>query len=113
MDEECSERINMAWSQLVTNETSMMRAQKKLDICQRELTRWSSKKIERPEVKLQAKTTLLAELQKHENSNNLGEIKKAQEEIDILLEQEDRWWKQRVKKHWYTHGDQNTKFFHA
>jgi hypothetical protein len=30
-----------------------------------------------------------------------------------LLSQDDAYWRQRVKTHWYRDGDRNTKFFHA
>lgn len=81
----------------------MKQAQQKLEICQRELTQWSSKKFGRLEATLQAKKKLLAVLQKNENLTNLAKIKKkkVQEEIELLLEQEDRRWKQRAKQHWY------------
>ena len=30
-----------------------------------------------------------------------------------LLSQDDAYWCQRAKSHWYKDGDRNTKFFHA
>lgn len=54
----------------------MKQAQQKLEICQRELTQWSSKKFGRLEATLQAKKKLLAVLQKNENLTNLAKIKK-------------------------------------
>lgn len=30
-----------------------------------------------------------------------------------LLSQEDAYWRQRAKSHWYRDGDRNTKFFHS
>jgi hypothetical protein len=30
-----------------------------------------------------------------------------------LLAQDDAYWKQRAKTHWYKYGDKNTKVFHA
>lgn len=49
----------------------------------------------------------------NENSRNLGEIRRLQEEIEKILEQEDTKWKQRAKLNWYKHGDRNTSYFHA
>jgi hypothetical protein len=52
-------------------------------------------------------------LQQAENHSNQGAIKKLQDEINTMLEQEDVHWKQRSKQNWYMQGDRNTKFFHA
>jgi hypothetical protein len=36
-----------------------------------------------------------------------------QRKMTQLLVQEDVYWRQRAKSHWYKEGDLNTKFFHA
>jgi hypothetical protein len=42
-----------------------------------------------------------------------SDIKRLQDEINFILEQEDIQWKQQAKQNWYQYGDQNTPFFHA
>jgi hypothetical protein len=71
------------------------------------------KKFGGSEIILKVKTKLLEKLQKFESPNNLVKIKEVKGEIDILLEQEDRRWKQRAKQNWYSQGDQNAKIFYA
>ncbi|XP_059441954.1 uncharacterized protein LOC132174292 [Corylus avellana] len=41
------------------------------------------------------------------------EIARLKQELQLLLDQEDLKWKQRVKTDWLKHGDRNTKFHHA
>lgn len=53
------------------------------------------------------------DLQLREGPNVMADIKKTQEEIDVLLEQEDLRWKQRAKQSWLHRGDRNTKLYHA
>lgn len=79
---------------MVTGENLLLRAQQKLANCHRDLSKWSSQKFGISEAIQKTKTKLLVELQKQENPSNLKEIKKIQGEIDLLLEQEDLWWKQ-------------------
>lgn len=38
--------------------------------------------------------------------------KDAEKQLQMLLTQEEVYWKQRAKQHWLSVGDGNTKFFH-
>lgn len=50
-------------------------------------------------------------------NNNIGadevQLMSLQKQMAKLLMQDDVYWRQRAKTHWYRDGDQNTKFFHA
>jgi hypothetical protein len=35
------------------------------------------------------------------------------EDIEATLEREDTKWKQTAKRHWFQHGDRNTRYFHT
>jgi hypothetical protein len=45
-----------------------------------------------------------------EDQNRMLELRKR---MQRLLAQDDAYWRQRAKTHWYKDGDRNTKFFHA
>jgi len=48
--------------------------------------------------------------------NNTGtmqtQLLEVRKKMQRLLAQDDAYWKQRAKTHWYKDGDRNTKFFH-
>lgn len=62
---------------------------------------------------LKEKSDRLKVLQEWEGPLVVREIKNLQKDIYLLMDQEDFKWKQHAKRHWYKHGDHNTKFFHA
>lgn len=62
---------------------------------------------------LREKTGHLKQLQEIENRHNSKEIKRTQQEIEMVLEKEDLKWRKRPKRNWYQLGDRNTKFFHS
>jgi len=45
-----------------------------------------------------------------DDPNTLTNLQKCMMQLMI---QEDKYWRQRAKTHWYRDGDLNTKFFHA
>lgn len=44
---------------------------------------------------------------------NQEEVVRLRKKMRRLLSQENAYWRQRAKTHWYRDGDRNTKFFHA
>ncbi|KAK6153950.1 hypothetical protein DH2020_013589 [Rehmannia glutinosa] len=44
---------------------------------------------------------------------SIGEFKKAQDQYNLLLAQQEDFWKQRAKIFWLKGGDANTKYFHT
>lgn len=49
------------------------------------------------------------------NSSGDGQVQmfELRKRMQRLLSQDDAYWRQRAKTHWYRDGDRNTKFFHA
>ena len=87
--------------------------QNKLVMCQSILMRWSGRKYGDSRKRLKQKTKALEELQKREGVEDGAIIKKLKGEIELIMEQDDVRWKQKVKHNWYQSGDQNTPLFHA
>ena len=44
---------------------------------------------------------------------NQDQLLSLRKQMAKLLMQDDAYWRQRTKTHWYKDGDRNTKFFHA
>jgi hypothetical protein len=112
-DEESREIITNAWNDGVGGDSSIQVVQHKLETCKSALRRWNGQKYGCAEKAIKKKTKELEILQKNESVMDGLEIKKLQQEIDFLLEQEDLRWKQRAKQNWYRQGDKNTPYFHA
>jgi DNA-binding transcriptional regulator GbsR (MarR family) len=48
----------------------------------------------------------------HGTTDLSQQIKEKEQELDMLLDGEEMWWKQRSRADWLQHGDKNTRFFH-
>ncbi|XP_039002410.1 uncharacterized protein LOC120128861 [Hibiscus syriacus] len=48
------------------------------------------------------------------HSDYLSDLEsKLREELDVVLEQEESFWRQKACSNWVIHGDRNSRFFHA
>lgn len=55
----------------------------------------------------------LDDLQSRTDTPSIEQFNQLKDQLASLLVQEDCYWRQRAKAHWYRDGDANTKFFHA
>ena len=85
----------------------------KLSECRISLRKWSKGILGDSATQIKRKTLEVEELQRNEGPENSEAIKSLNAEIELLLEKEDLYWKQRAKQNWYKEGDQNTQYFHA
>ena len=113
LDEEYNGIMQQAWDEGDSGDTAITTAILKLANCQADLKRWSGKKFGNANRELKKKRKQLLQLQSLPGTSFATDIKRLQDEIDFILEQEDIRWKQRAKQNWYQYGDQNTSFFHA
>jgi hypothetical protein len=60
----------------------------------------------------QAQEELMTLNQIHGTTDLSQQIKEKEQELDMLLDGEEMWWKQRSRADWLQHGDKNTRFFH-
>ncbi|XP_023927230.1 uncharacterized protein LOC112038639 [Quercus suber] len=63
--------------------------------------------------KIQEKKEKLGELLRDDIALQNGiEINKLRKDINLLLDDEEVWWQQRLRVQWLGEGDRNTKYFH-
>jgi hypothetical protein len=108
-----SEVINDAWKTDHRGGTKWERLGLKLEACVSGLTGWRKNWKGNGQASISKLQKTLLNLQTREDDGAEKNIKKAQDELRLLLNQEDIWWRQRAKEEWLKYGDRNTRFFHA
>jgi len=85
----------------------------KLSSCAEDM--WVSKKSHCHKLKkdIEACRQQLHDIQIGASGEDQGRILELRNRMQRLLSQDDAYWRQRAKPHWYKDGDRNTKFFHA
>ena len=108
IENDCGEIIREAWSEWPSYTTL-----KKIDHTKEKLTFWHNLSFR----KMRRKIDHLSNLVRQSGSDRptdqtLGEESSLKEELNILLEREETYWKQRSRIQWLKEGDKNTAFFH-
>ncbi|XP_024632946.1 uncharacterized protein [Medicago truncatula] len=85
----------------------------RLQHCTEELDQWGRSLRKRYKEDIQKCKDIIEELQGLGDVETDGEIVLLKEKLNLLLIQEDTFWKQRAKIFWMKDGDMNAKFFHA
>ena len=108
----CRDTVEAAWF-TQKNGTPMFQVQDKIRNCRQELRKWSKSTFGNITKALKAKTAQLKEAEvasmRGMNHDMVPVLKK---EVQNLLSQEERLWRQRARTGWLKRGDRNTRFFH-
>lgn len=84
----------------------------KLALCQRGITVQRRKIAKLDSSAKRLKVQELSLIQDQGTSQHVGEKAILQNNRELILAEEDLWWKQWAKQHWLRFGDRNTKFYH-
>ncbi|XP_039683467.1 uncharacterized protein [Medicago truncatula] len=85
----------------------------KLANCAEDLTHWSKTHCHKIQTEIEHCRKQLSRCRTIHGIQDEAYFDNMRQKLNHLLIQEDMFWRQRAKNHWFRDGDLNTKFFHA
>ena len=87
---------------------------RKIDKCGLELTEWSKRKFGNVRKELETKRKQLAKAERYaRRGGDTSWLRTLEAEINSLMDNEVKMWRQRSREAWLKDGDKNTRFFHT
>ena len=108
--------LEPGFKDLVTNswqEYSSSTLLPKLSSCAEDIWVWKKSHCHRLKKDIEACRQQLHETRLGASGEDQVRMLELRRRMQRLLSQDDAYWRQRAKTHWYKDGDRNTKFFHA
>ncbi|XP_019177860.1 PREDICTED: uncharacterized protein LOC109173056 [Ipomoea nil] len=107
LEEGCAKVVDEAWRQ-----STGLDFQQRITLCGQRLARWGGEHFRRFGNRIRELRSRLDSLQEDRAPQAVDEFLAVEGELEILLQQEEIFWKQRSKQLWLKHGDANTSYFH-
>lgn len=112
-DSRCGEVVEVAWKSCANTDSGRVMINK-VKQCEKDLTWWNHNVFGNVQRELDKKRKqLLEEEDLAIRSGDNTWVRSLEVEINTLLDQETRMWKQRAWIQWLSKGDNNTKYFHT
>jgi len=85
----------------------------KLSSCAAEMTSWKKTHCHKLKSAIEECWRHMQDTRLQASGEDQGHMLELRKRMQRVLSQDDAYWRQRAKTHWYKDGDRNTKFFHA
>lgn len=113
LEEGYTEVITTVWEKKMAEHGGWTHLETKLSACMQSLVQWRQQLHGPTNESIPRMREKLARLQGQDDMGNQTEIQRLKQKIQVQLNKEDLWWRQRAKVDWLKHGDRNTHYFHA
>ncbi|KAK6137205.1 hypothetical protein DH2020_029052 [Rehmannia glutinosa] len=107
-EKECKEIVENGWNKgLEGNLTG------KIEACGADLFKWGEILRNSFHIRIKEAKEKMSEFRGERDLYSVAEFERARHQYNLLLAQQEDFWKQRAKLFWLKGGDTNTKYFHT
>jgi len=109
-------QLEPGFKELISNswqDHSASKLMPKLSLCADDIWAWKKNHCYKLKTDIEECRRQMHDTRLQASGEDQIRITELRKRMQHLLSQDDAYWRQRAKAHWYKDGDRNTKFFHA